>query len=164
MKTTVMIDGKFSVEEWADAVELPAGDSLLLYVKHDKENIYLCLRGVFSKPALGGMDFYLTSGDKTLNLHASAQLGERPLVNGDYGVYTWWNNNQWVANIARIDKIAERKFHMDECKEFQLSRKRFKDKSFRLSYAISSPKGHAEPFPTGSSTTDSSMWLNVVIN
>lgn len=159
--TSVMIDGKFQVEEWADAVALPAGDSLTLYLKHDRENIYLCVRGMFRRPVLGGIDLYVEAAGLQLNLHASAKLGERLLQDGAYGDYTWWNNDSWIANVVRIERFEDRKFLMDECKEFQLSRSRFKGNDFRLAVVVSVPDGRITTVPPGASPLKSTGWLQV---
>ena len=78
-KSAVMIDGKFNPAEWDDAIKVKLSDSLMLHFKQDHHYIYWCLQGMFQKPALRGVDFYITNNSTMINLHASAQLGERTL-------------------------------------------------------------------------------------
>jgi len=160
---SVMIDGRFESNEWNDAAQLKVNDSLFLYFKQDKENVYWCLRGLYKKPVLGGVDFYATDGQQLINLHASAQLGERAMKPEGYGDYVWWNNAGWVANIARIDNLAERKFHMDEAKEFQARKHRFREKNIRIMFQVSSPKHLAAKFPQAAEPTASSGWLLLLL-
>lgn len=160
-RNSVMIDGKFSVGEWADAVALPTEDSLTFYVKHDDDNIYLCVRGMFRKPVLGGIDLYVEAAGLQLNLHASAKLGERLLQDGAYSDYAWWNNDSWIANVVRIERFEDRKFLMDECKEFQLSRSRFKGNDITLAVVVGVPDGRVTTVPPGASPLKSTGWLQV---
>jgi len=74
-----------------------------------------------------------------VNLQYSAKLGERQLTTGNYGEWVWWNNRDWVANVARPDKIEKRKFLRDEAKEFQLRKTRFGDKAMHMMLDIESP-------------------------
>jgi hypothetical protein len=163
-KKSIMIDGRFENTEWAEAAVITVNDSLRLYFKQDSENVYWCLRGLFKKPVLGGVDFYSNTGSMTANLHASAQLGERPLRENSYGDFTWWNNASWIANVARIDKLAERKFHMDEAKEFQIRKTALVKSGFRIMFEVSSPKTLAAKYPTSANPLDPSGWLEVSLD
>lgn len=158
-RASVMIDGRFGKGEWRGATRLPVNDSVSLLVKQDEENLYLCLRAATPQPALVMVDLYLAHSGGLLNLHASAKLGERSWNGTSYGDWVWWNNDGWQANVARIDKIEERKFLRDEAKEFQLRKARFKDKQLALMFDISYPPSMAMTYPAAADTADRKGWL-----
>lgn len=159
--SSVMIDGRFEDAEWFKAQRVVMSDSVNFYIMQDKENIYWCLRGLFKKPTLGGVDFYMLVDNNLINFHASAQLGERKLSGNDYGEWTWWNNERWVANVVRIDKLAERKFHMDEAKEFQLRKSRFDTTTIKIMVEVSHPKQLGFKFPAAATPTATTNWLEL---
>jgi hypothetical protein len=156
---TVMIDGKFDAAEWNGAHRLPLTDSLELYLKQDRENIYWCLRALHQPAVLGGVNVYLSRGNHLVNLHASAKLGERTLTDGSYGGWQWWNNQAWTANVARLEKPEERRFLRDEAKEFQLRKTRFSDKTMRLMLDIEFPRQLLPAYPAEASATQPDQWL-----
>ncbi|HEY1023583.1 MAG TPA: hypothetical protein VGE26_00345 [Sphingobacteriaceae bacterium] len=156
---SVLPDGKFSENEWKDAYVMPVSDSLMLYIKQDAENIYWCLRGMQNRPSLAGVDFYITHHDSLINLHASAKLGERKLTGGGYGDWNWWNNENWIANVARFNAFTGTRFLPDEAKEFQLRKIRFSNQAIRLMLQEDNLKNPNPPFPAGSSPNDTTKWL-----
>lgn len=159
-KTSVLIDGKFSENEWKDAYVIPVNASLNLYFKQDAENLFWCLRDLQKEPVLMGLDFYISTQNALVNLHASAKLGERKLVNGNYGDWNWWNNEAWTANVARFNSFTNKRFLTDEAKEFQLRKARFSDKTVRLMFQEDKgPNSANPPFPAGSSPNDTEKWL-----
>lgn len=160
---SVMIDGRFEVKEWAGAARLHVNDSVSLYVKQDAENVYWCLHAAIPNPALVVVDFYLSHHDSLVNLHASAKLGERVWKNHTYGEWTWWNNRGWVATVARIDVLEQRKFLRDEAKEFQLRKSRFGEKEYRLMFDISYPAHLTMKYPAAADTAHTGQWLHLTL-
>jgi len=160
-KASVMIDGRFEPREWEKAAKMKVNDSMNLYVKQDAENLYFCIHAATPAPAVLVVDIYLTLNNQLLNLHASAQLGERTWQQNTYGPWVWWNNTGWMATVARIDKFAERKFHRDEAKEFQLRKERFKDKEIRMMFDMGFPQSMIMKFPAAADTTNTSGWLHL---
>lgn len=158
-KTSVLIDGKYDAQEWKDGYRLMLTDSLNLWIKQDSANIYWCLQGLYQPAVLGGVNFYITQNNRLLNLHASAKLGERQLAAGNYGEWVWWNNKEWAANVARPDKIEERKFLRDEAKEFQLRKTRFGDKTMRMMLDIEFPRQLLPCYPVQADTANANQWV-----
>jgi hypothetical protein len=156
---SVMVDGKFENNEWNDAYHLPVTDSLALYIKQDKENIYWCLRGFYQPQVLAGVNFYITDKDSLLNFHASAKLGERTLRKGSYGEWDWWNNKGWTATVARPQNAEERKYLRDGAKEFQLRKSRFGDKHLRMMFDIEFPRDLVPAFPRQATVDKPDQWL-----
>lgn len=155
-KSAVMIDGKFNPAEWDDAIKVKLSDSLMLHFKQDHHYIYWCLQGMFQKPALRGVDFYITNNSTMINLHTSAQLGERTFTNMSYGGWIWWNNDSWVATVSR--PVTASSFLADEAKEFQLHKSRFSNRSIRLMLSIAAPD-ILPAYPSDATTTSSLKWL-----
>ena len=157
-KSPVLLDGKFSENEWQEARMVIVNDSLMLYIKQDAEYLYWCLRNKNKNPSLIGVDFYLSHQAGLINLHASAKLGERTFNNGTYGEWFWWNNRDWTANVARFNSFEGQRFLKDEAKEFQLRKSRFALPSLRMMFQLEQP---AKPpaFPLGSEPEDTQKWL-----
>lgn len=157
----VMIDGKLEAGEWNDASlrELPG--LARLYVKQSNEYVWLAVELTNAKD--GALDLYLApSNGNIYDLHASAKLGERKLENGKWPEWTWWNNQGWVANVARADSFEKRTFLPTQLREYQILRSRFAGKEWRLRFEVLTP---AEPewkttaYPSGSKNTDVKGWL-----
>jgi hypothetical protein len=160
-KRSILIDGFFLEEEWGDAHALKVSDSLTLYFKQDRDNIYWCLRGHHRVKQLASVDFYFMKGKTLVNLHVSAKLGERVFNGTDYGEWNWWNNRDWVANVLKLDVPETRTFFRDECKEFQV-RKSFADgNGSRLMFTMYFPKNLETRFPSNASESDSEHWITL---
>ena len=160
---SVMIDGRFEPQELQDAARLRVNDSINLYFKQDQDNLYWCLHAATPKPALVMADFYLSQSGSLLNLHASAQLGERKWNSNSYGDWIWWNNAGWTATVARIDKLEQRKFHRDEAKEFQLRKTRFSDANVRLMFEMVYPQDMVMKYPANADTATTQNWLQLTL-
>lgn len=160
-KRSVLIDGFFQADEWDDAASVKVNDSLTLYFKQDRENIYWCLRGHHRVIQLAGVDFYFQKGKTLINLHASAKLGERVFNGSDYGEWNWWNNRHWVANVVKLDVPESRKFFRDECKEFQIRKSFAEDSSSKLMFTMHFPKHLETRFPLNAVESDSNLWLTI---
>lgn len=160
-ETSVMIDGRISPGEWSNALAFRVNDSTTLFVKQDKQNIFICVYVAAARPALVMVDLYITDGKELVNLHSSAKLGERTFDSDTYGEYSWWNNDAWTATIARLDKIEERRFLRDDAKEFQLSKVRFDSKEFRLMFDISYPVNFKMHFPIDATNDFSKKWIQL---
>jgi hypothetical protein len=158
-QSSVMIDGRFEPKEWRGALKVKVNDSMSLYVKQDKENLYWCLHAATPRPVLLMVDFYLAQDSRLLNLHASAKLAERPWQDSTYGGWTWWNNRGWQATVARPDQPENRMFLPDQAKEFQLRKSRFSGKEMRLMFEISHPHNLVLKFPAHADTAHAGQWL-----
>ncbi|MEW6130249.1 MAG: hypothetical protein AB1757_24655 [Acidobacteriota bacterium] len=129
--THVLVDGKISAGEWADARRVVASDFAVIYVKRDVKYLYIALD---TTTGVLGVDLYLDNRDNqsVLNLHASAKLGEREAEFGKWQDWVWWNNQGWAANVVRVDSFEPRKFLRDQSKEFQIELSRLKSQRFWL--------------------------------
>lgn len=158
---SVMIDGRISPGEWNNSLALAVNDSTTLFVKQDKQDIFICIYVAAPRPSMVMVDLFITDGKEMVNLHSSAKLGERTFDSETYGEFSWWNNDGWTATIARLDKIEERRFLRDEAKEFQLSKARFDSKDFRLMFDISYPANVKMHFPLEATPDFTKNWLRL---
>jgi len=105
----VSIDGRFSVEEWKDALrqELIGGGEA--HLKQDGAYLYVCLRG--SKQ--GWAHVYVTRGDTIFVLHASAALGTAIYRRSKGDVWQSVQEFSWTmrdTSLAREAMNAREKF------------------------------------------------------
>jgi hypothetical protein len=153
----ILIDGKFSPDEWRDSAEIGLSDAVKLYVKASEQYVYVCVRLVKEKNF--GVDMYLSDSTKEIhNLHVSAKLGERLLANKQYPDWQWWNNRDWAANVSRVLSFDEKKFLPDEVKELQISRHRFKGRQWLTMFEIHASDG-SQSFPAKAANTQTANWL-----
>ncbi len=161
----VMVDGRLSPGEWSDAAKLElAADFGTVYVKRSGEFVYIALE-LADQNQLSTVDMYLSSPDGAIyDLHASAKLGERLFKNG-WSEWTWWNNDRWTANWARIDTFEPRRFLNEPNHEFQIVRARFPGKEWKLMFEIMTHVhpggGDTKTFPAGARNSDPSNWYRI---
>jgi hypothetical protein len=152
----VLPDGQCSAQEWSDAREVALSEGARLSVKQAGDFVFLCIH--FPRPALSGLDLYLSPPDgKLYNLHASAKLGERLLTNGAWPDWIWWKHTGWTANVMRVDTWEPRSFLPDEAKELQVCRDRFPGSPWRVRIEVQGD--FAAAFPAGTSNLKSDGWL-----
>jgi hypothetical protein len=141
----VLIDGKFSEQEWTDARMLLIQDSIKLYFKQSKEYVYIGIQPTAKEYSSGWVDLFLADEAKGIyNLHASRKLGERRLTGEQWGGWDqWWTNEgSWRANYSRPDDVREndrwRVVQLkDEGWEFQISKWRFSSSQWKIMFDIS---------------------------
>lgn len=103
----VITDGTFSPGEWDEALRVPVGNSVGLYVKRWRDVVFIGVRGE-GGGAIGPTELGLAvPGAPPLKLHVSAQLGENvlPETGGEPPV-RWGLTSGWYANEQRWDEAA----------------------------------------------------------
>ncbi len=140
----VLVDGRFSADEWRDAKEINFDVSAKLYVKQFKNHVFI---GIRSTGATRYADLFLLDSENRLyNLHASMQIGERLLTDNTWTdkkpAWNWGNHVDWIASEAKLDStkskdlpLAMRFFGYDGM-EFQIRRSRFPGKWWRVRIEI----------------------------
>lgn len=166
---TIMVDGKFSEQEWSDAKTMTISEKIKLYFKQSEEYVFIGIEPPLEGYNGGWVDLYIEgTDDEILNLHASRKLGERKLSNGQWQEWQkWWTNEgSWRANYIRPDDIeenGEKKVIQlkDEGWEYQIKKSRFKNNQWKLMFDISIVlKGFKNiKYPTDSENTKSNKWL-----
>ena len=153
----VLLDGRLGPGEWTDAarIALSRGDELL--VKRDDRYLYIAVRA--ATPELYGVDLYGDQGGESiLNFHASAKLGEREGKGSEWPDWSWWNNRDWSANVARGDDFEKRQFRRDEAKELQIALTRFRTKTLFVSVDVQSRSG-TTTLPEKGTTRGERTWV-----
>ena len=126
--SAVMIDGKLSPGEWSDAQRMNLADGIDLLIKRHER--FLLLAIVFPHAKYGFTDLIFNG---TLDLHASAKLGERTRgVGNAWPEWSWWNNDRWTANVARVEEFAGPRLLSENIREYQIDLDRFPGKEIRL--------------------------------
>jgi hypothetical protein len=157
------VDGKISESEWDDALKITTPDGVELRFKtHDH---YLLVMVQHPTGTNGFDDLFLTArGLGIFDLHASAKLGERKLAaNHTWPEWRWWNNQDWAANVSRVESFQEPRFLPESVREFQIDRSRLGGNTIRLRLVTTTLDAKGEPTeitcPAGTSDTKSLGWL-----
>ena len=93
-----LIDGVCDEDAWDQTPHFDIGGGATLDWLQDENYLYMCLS--ITEGSYGTFDlYYLDPSDgQPVDLHVSAQIGERKLVDGVWPDYLWWNNTAWTAN------------------------------------------------------------------
>jgi hypothetical protein len=161
--TVVMVDGKLSPDEWRGATNVKVPGVANLYFKQAAGFVYLAVE--YTRAESGIVDLYLSPGDGHIyDLHASAKLGERELSGGKWPEWTWWNNQDWVANVSRPDSWEKRTFLPTKVREYQILRTRFPASTWRLRFELTPMTAQNQTlpvtvFPAHTTDTSTADWL-----
>jgi hypothetical protein len=161
----VLIDGKCSLEEWKDAAQLSMPKDYRLFLKRTDDYVFVCITPPKESNLMA--DLYLLAADKKpYTLHASAKLGERILEGSKWKEWSndwdWWNVDGWWANTLKPDSFEKRSFLPGKAIEFQISRKRFTGKSWRVMVDVIS--NGSLIFPNNANNLKSDTWLELNLN
>ncbi|MEW6335991.1 MAG: hypothetical protein AB1625_01200 [Acidobacteriota bacterium] len=180
----ILIDGIFTPGEWDDARKVELAPNVELLVKRTTSFVYVGVR--FAKPDPrdfhGSVDLLLSSdGTSIRQLHAGAQLGERPL-NGAAEpdaapAFVWGDTRDWVANESRWNerKVADlmekgkdrdaalkQSMYESDGYEFQIRKSKFAAGTWLLRIRAFVPPGLTrEFFPAGTSFTSTAGWFRL---
>jgi hypothetical protein len=174
----VMTDGILEAEEWEDAYELAMGGTALLMVKEHRGHVFVGVDcGSLGKPFV--VNLYLKApGAEILQLHASAQLGERVLaVEGEEDPpWVWGNSSGWYANEVRwnqpmAESLVAEGFSRDEAQrralfpydgfEFQLKRSKLHGAEWLMRIEIRHSPDYDTPlvYPEGTDAKSTEGWI-----
>jgi hypothetical protein len=133
---TPMVDGDCSEYGQLPAKRVSVGSGIDMYIYEDDHYVWMCY--TYPPGSLGTLDMKLKTDAlaDTLNLHASAQLGEWPVNRDDLRPKSpesdlWWNNKGWVGNATSLNGMdtsgpAPRyRWKHGTARELQLAKKRF---------------------------------------
>lgn len=158
-----MIDGLLSNGEWNKAARVEVPGIARLYFQRSTEFVYIAVE--YTHSPSGIVDLYLSPAEgEILDLHASAKLGERPMHDGKFPDWVWWNNRDWVANVSRVDSFEKRTFLPAPVREYQIRRSRFPSAVWRLHFELTAMGDNNQTqsvtvFPTGTLDNSSAGWL-----
>jgi hypothetical protein len=166
----ILLDGRCDEPAWTAAAEIGLANGARLRLLHDADNLYVC-----ALPAEGGWvtaDVFLSQGDgAAIQLHASAQIGERRLDSAEEPAWQWGNHRGWygtplpLAGIARSEDGTPRiRWREDSHREMAIGKERFGPLPWRvrlLATAITA-EGPVEAWhPTDSNAGEPASWLEI---
>ncbi len=179
----VLLDGMFSAGEWDDALMVSMNDSITLYFKKYRGHFYL---GVYTPIYAISVPnaFFQLNDSSILQLHVSAQLGERlfkpgSAYNDDAG-FNWGYSDGWYANESRwdqnlrshlIDSIGQdnnEAFEMSmfprEGTEIQILQSKLQSDSpkFRIEILIPPEYDGHNHFPSGTKINNTDGWTTLI--
>ncbi|MBF8964903.1 hypothetical protein I0P70_16765 [Pontibacter sp. FD36] len=165
----VMVDGRFSAGEWTDAKTLKVQEDIMLYLKQSADYVYIGVQAPVQNYRSGWMELYLADGPESIvNLHASRKLGERKLMNGEWGPWKeWWTNQgKWHANYYRPDDVQEDGRWkvvqlQDEGWEYQIRRSAFGNGPWKIMLDVSLMAEEVQTikYPSNAEDTNPENWL-----
>jgi hypothetical protein len=161
---SILVDGKISTAEWADAAKIELGGGAQLFVKQHDD--YVLLAVIFPTGNNGFVDLFIAPDSREIfDLHASAKLGERATSTPDkWPDWSWWNNKDWIANGSRVESFDEKKFLPENAREFQIKRTRFPGKEWRVRLVLSVDHGQNYSelrLPEAKPAKGSEQWLTL---
>lgn len=165
--SAVLVDGKTSPAEWDDAIGLTTPSGVELKFKtHDR---YLLIMVRHPAGTSGFDDLFLSTSGGIFDLHASAKLGERKLAtNHTWPQWTWWNNQDWAANVSRTDSFAGPRLLPESIREFQIDRSRLGGNTVLLRVLTTVLDSKMQPreivYPAGTSDLKPDGWLTLELS
>lgn len=165
----IMVDGRFSSGEWADAKTVKIQESITLYLKQSADYVYIGLQAPVQNYRSGWIELYLSdTPDNVVNLHASRKLGERKLADGAWGPWKdWWTNQgKWQANYYRPDDVQEDGRWkvvqlQDEGWEYQIRKSAFGKGPWKIFFDVSLMAEEVQTikYPANGEDTKPENWL-----
>ncbi len=102
----ILLDTRCGDVEWMGAARVSIGDGRELLAIEDATSLYLCIP--LPAESYGTMDLYVlpSSGAAPLNLHASAQVGERTKVAEAWPDWTFGNHHGWYSPPVAVTRAT----------------------------------------------------------
>jgi len=155
----ILLDGRCDGAEYSGAARQDLGHGVTLQVLHGRDFINFCAS--LPPESLGTMDLYLQapSGGEIINVHVSAQVGERTYQEGEDPAWEWGNHHGWYGppvairgSELRPDGKPRVTFKDATGREVQLSKARFGSGPWKFRYelrAIGPQQGITVRLPPG---------------
>lgn len=176
----ILLDGLFTAGEWDDAVRIDGGGGVTLLFKRDAGHLFIGVRCPGLEAPVADL-FIQPAGNEIHQLHASAQIGERVVVEGEDRPYVWGRSPDWQANEIRWDQarmtqlmsqgveqaVAQRQAMFPyEGFEFQIRQKKFGGTEWRFRVEVRSHPNYQAPiaFPAGTRATHAAGWLRLLLH
>ena len=93
----LLLDGRCDGEEYKGSASVDLGHGVTMKVIRVGSQLGLCIP--LRPGSLGTLDLFLVTPRQRqpLNLHVSAQIGERQLIGGRWPEWAFWNHRAWAA-------------------------------------------------------------------
>lgn len=166
---TPLFDGRCNQDEWQAATKLQLPAQIDIYLMHNNESLFVCAKGKAEDYTV--IDLYIedTETGQLYNLHASAQLQERKLIDTDWSDSEFWNHQDWggfwvpYAGETETESGKRTKFLEGSHREIQVLRKKFAGDSWNMMIRISAVNHEGKYgaeffFPEKAMDKDRSTW------
>ncbi len=164
-----LFDGRCAPHEWnaATRLEFPAG--IKVFLMHDEHFLFVCAAGKEEDYIV--LDLYIenSASGQLHNLHASAQLRERILVDDEWSESGWWNHDGWggfwvpFAGVTATEEGTHPGFLRGSHREIQVLRSKFSGDAWNMTIGVSAVFDEENRrsgffYPEGAAVTDESTW------
>ncbi|MDO6425385.1 hypothetical protein Q4489_00085 [Thalassotalea sp. 1_MG-2023] len=164
-----LLDGHCDSAEWRGATLLQLPANINIHIMHNEHSVFICAQGKAEDYTV--LDLYIEHGDtKTLyNLHASAQLLERRLIEQQWSKSDFWNHKEWggfwvpYAGEESSESGKRTKFLTGSSREIQVQKKKFPGDVWQMMVEISGiyqngKYGASFTYPKNAIDTNTSTW------
>jgi predicted alpha/beta superfamily hydrolase len=169
----ILVDTICDASEWANASRTRVTETTELLAAQDAAALYLCL--TLPAESYGTMDLYvLAAGSEApVNLHASAQVGERTRGASGWPEWTFGNHRQWysppvaVVGADVVDGRARMRFTNTAGREIAIEKAKFGKGPWRFMIeirALGADKRGSLRFPANGNPDDASSWASFRID
>lgn len=168
----VLLDGRCEAGEWADAARHAVSDRISLLLQQDERFLYVCV--LSPEESMNTLDVYLQAADRPglVNLHASAQVGQRTRGEDGWPDYVWWNHEGWYSpavpyiGIQRDGERVRPQFKPGIPREMQIEKSRFGAYPWRVMFVVGGERDEAgnwinRRFPESAGEDSTDGWLRL---
>lgn len=163
----ILLDTRCGDVEWSGAARVPIAPGSELWALEDSSTLYLCV--TLPPESYGTMDLYVLAvgAGAPVNLHASAQVGERTKAEGAWPEWRFGNHEGWysppvaVTGASVVDGRARMTFSNTAGREVAVLKSKFGPGPWRFRLevrALGADKRGSLRFPEGASNDDPSTW------
>lgn len=169
----ILLDGACTEPAWRSAAVTPIGGGLELKAMADANFLFLCIP--LPPQSFGTLDLYLDDAAAApVNLHVSAQTGERTRTDEGWPEWTGFNNyDRWYSPPvafsgfqAAPDGTSAVGFADSAARELQLDRARFSAERWRIAIqvrALHADRSGAVDFPASVDINDPASWAELAL-
>lgn len=168
--TPLLLDGRCDGDEWRNASRTPLRDGMELLLQQNSSQVALCV--TLPPDSYGTMDLYV--GSQTvpipINLHASAQVGERQRTTTGWPEWIFGNQRDWysppvaLSRATVTDGKVQLTFGAVAAREVVVAKEKFGRGPWRVMLevrALGADKRGSLQFPAAASADDPATWAIV---
>jgi len=165
----ILLNGRCDEPQWMKAAEVRMSNDSRVLLLHDRDYVYFC-----AVPAPGdgaAFDIFVGHEDRTIQLHVSAQVGERLLVGNAEPPWDWNNHKGWygiptplVALERGPDGRTHARYLQESDRETAVSKSRFGRLPWKVRLSVTSfgqGKAHSAEFPVSSTLDSQAGWVEL---
>lgn len=168
----VLLDGRCEGDEWRLASRTPLRDGMELLLQQNDTHVLLC--ATLPPDSYGTMDLFVGSRTSPLpiNLHASAQVGERQRATTGWPEWVFGNQRGWysppvaLSRATVVDGRAQLAFGAVPAREVAIEKTKFGSGPWRMMLqlrALGPDKRGTLQFPAAASSDDPAGWAIVSV-